>query len=326
DMSWKKITHPSEVVAVGDEIDIMVLGFDRDKGKISLGLKQTTPDPWEEIDEKFPIDSSVKGRVTNIQNYGIFVELEKGIEGLVHVSEISWTKRFLNLQEMFAIGDTVEAVIIGSEPKERKISLSIKKLESDPWQSVDGLVTIDAVVKGNLIGYGEGCAFVDLVENGLEGVVYNEDISWTKRVTRAQEILKRGHSYDFKVLGVDKEQRRIILGRKQLQTDPWESIMEKFPIDSIVEGEVVKVTNFGVFVSIDDDLEGLVFSGEIDKGKMSGLNPGDKLQVRVIKIDPGTAKIGLSTNVDGETDFSAEPNDNEELLEDNNYGSESDDE
>lgn len=300
DMSWKKITHPSEIVAVADEIQVMILNFDKEKGKISLGLKQTTPDPWKEIESKYPQSTTIKGRITNIQNYGIFVELEKGIEGLVHVSEISWTKKFLNLYEMFAVGDAIEAKVISIEPSERKISLSIKHLERDPWEDVETLVTLDSEVGGKISGYAEGCAYIEF-DNGLEGVIYNEDISWTKRVTRAQEVLKRGSSHNFKVLGIDKASRKVILGIKQLVADPWEQIQAKYPIDTIVEGEVVKVTNFGVFVKIEEDLEGLVFSGEIEKEIMDQLKPSDKIKVKIIKIDPGSAKIGLSAKLEAQT-------------------------
>ena len=301
DMSWKKITHPSEIVAVGDDIQIMVLRFDKEKGKISLGLKQTTPDPWKEIDDKFPVATVIKGRITNIQNYGIFVELEKGIEGLVHISEVSWTKRFINLQDSFAIGDSVEAKIISVDSAERKISLSVKQLEKDPWEDVEKLITIDSVIAGKVSGFGDGCAYVELA-NGLEGIIYNEDISWTKRLTRAQEVLKRGHGYEWKILGLDRSNKKVILGTKQLNEDPWPGILEKFPIGGVVEGEVIKVTNFGVFVGIDKDLEGLVFSGEIEKEVMENLKPGEKMKVKVIKIDQGSAKIGLSAKINEEQD------------------------
>jgi small subunit ribosomal protein S1 len=299
DMSWKKISHPSEVVAPGDEIKVMVLSFDREKGKISLGLKQTMPDPWKDIDKKYPAGSIVKGRITNIQNYGIFVELEKGIEGLVHISEVSWTKKFINLNEMFAIGDTVEAKVIGVNSEERKISLSIKQLENDPWQEIEKLVALDSVVKAKVVGFGEGCAYLEL-ENGLEGIVYTEDLSWTKKINRAQEVLRRNQILDFKVLGIDKINRRVILGRKQVSPNPWPQIKEKFPIGKIVEGEVVKITNFGVFVKIDEDLEGLVFSQEIDKELMEKLKVKDRLKVKIIKVDPESAKIGLSAKIDEE--------------------------
>lgn len=299
DMSWKKISHPSEIVAVGDEIQVMVLSFEREKEKISLGLKQTMPDPWLAIDKKYPVGSTVKGKIVNIQNYGIFVELEKGIEGLVHISEVSWAKRFMNLSEMFAIGDMVEAKVINIDAQNKKISLSIKQLERDPWEEIENIVEIDSVVKGKPVGFGEGCAYIDL-ENGLAGIVYNEDLSWTKRILRAQEVLKKSHSYEFKVLGLDRANRRIILGVKQLIEDPWPQIMERYPLGKVVEGEVVKVTNFGVFVKLEEELEGLVFSGEIDKELMNSLKPRDRLKVKIIKVDPALAKIGLSTRLDGE--------------------------
>ncbi|MDP8289397.1 MAG: S1 RNA-binding domain-containing protein [Candidatus Susulua stagnicola] len=299
DMSWKKITHPSEIVAVGNEIQIMVLKFDKEKGKISLGLKQTTPDPWKEIGDKFPVDSLIKGKITNIQKYGIFVELEKGIEGLVHISEVSWTKRFINLHDVFAIGDTLEVKIISVDSADRKISLSIKQLEKDPWEDVEKLITIDNVIAGKVSGFGDGCTYIEL-DNGLEGIIFNEDISWTKRLTRAQEVLKRGHGYEWKILGLDRSNKKVILGVKQLKEDPWPQIVEKFPIGKVVEGEVIKITNFGIFVSIDTDLEGLVFSGEIEKEAMDEYKPGEKMKVKIIKIDQGSAKVGLSAKINEE--------------------------
>jgi small subunit ribosomal protein S1 len=299
DMSWKKISHPSEVVAVGDQIQVMVLGFDREKGKISLGLKQTMPDPWLDIEKKYPPGSIVRGKIVNIQSYGVFVELEKGIEGLIHISEVSWAKRFINLGEMFAIGDMVEVKVTGIDIEARKISLSIKQLERDPWEEIENVVSIDSVVRGKVTSFSEGATFLEL-ENGLEGVVYNEDLSWTKRILRAQDVLKKGQLLEFKVLGLDRTNRRVILGRKQLTSDPWPQILERYPLGKVVEGEVVKVTNFGVFVKLEEDLEGLVFSGEIDKDLVSSLKPQDKIKVKIIKIDPATAKIGLSAKIDEE--------------------------
>ncbi|MBU0694347.1 MAG: S1 RNA-binding domain-containing protein [Candidatus Omnitrophica bacterium] len=297
DMSWKKITHPSEIVAVGDEIQVKILDFDREKGKISLGLKQTTPDPWVEIDRKYLPSSIIKGRITNIQNYGIFVELEKGIEGLVHISEVSWTKRFVNLGEIFAIGDIVEVKVINVDPKQRKISLTIKQLECDPWEDIENLIAIDSQAKGKIIGYGEGCAYTEL-ENGLEGVIYNEDISWTKKISRAQEILKRGANFEFKVLGIDKSKKKIILGRKQLEKDPWPEILEEYPVGRVLETEVAKIVNFGVFVKIEEALEGLIFSDEIDGEVMDKLKIKDKIKVKIMRVDPDSAKIGLSAKID----------------------------
>jgi len=300
DMSWKKISHPSEMVAVGDEIEIMVLGFDKEKSKISLGLKQTTPDPWGEIETKYPVDSVIQGKVVNIQNYGLFIELEKGIEGLIHISEISWARKFINLSEAFAIGDMVEAKVIGIEPKNKKISLSIKKLERDPWEDIEGTVNVDSTAKGKVIGFGEHCAYISM-ENGLEGIIYNEDLSWTRRVNRAQDIIRRSHGYVFKVLGLDKTNRRVILGLKQLKENPWPHILERYPVGRVIEADLVKVTSFGVFVKLEEDLEGLVFAGEIDKDQMQSLKSGDKLKVKVIKVDPDAAKIGLSAKIDEES-------------------------
>lgn len=299
DMSWKKVSHPSEVVAVGDEIQVVVLSFDQEKKKISLGLKQTMPDPWLDIEKKYGAHSLVTGKIVNIQNYGVFVELEKGIEGLAHISEISWTKRFINLNEMFAIGDRIEAKVIGIDPESRKISLSVKQLEKDPWEEIENLITVDSQIKGKVVSFGEGCAYATL-DNGLEGIVYNEDLSWTKRVMRSHEVVKKSHSYEFKVLGVDRANRRIILGVKQLTSDPWPEILEKYPLGTIIEGEVVKITNFGVFVKIDEDLEGLVFLGEIDQEIIDSLKPKDKIKVKIIKITPASAKIGLSAKIDEE--------------------------
>ena len=297
DMSWKKISHPSEIVAVGDEINVVVLGFDKEKEKISLGLKQTMPDPWQDIETKYPVGKVVQGKIVNIQNYGIFVELEKGIEGLIHISEVSWFRRPQNLAEEFAIGDIIESKIIDVDQKGRKISLSIKRLEKDPWEEVDKFITIDSVVKGKVTGFGDNCAYVEL-GNGFEGIIYSSDISWTKRINRPQEVLKRMHTYDFKVLGISEENRKVILGMKQIKENPWPKIIETYPIGKVVEGEVVKITNFGIFVKLEDELEGLVFADEIDKEALESLKPSDQLKVKIIKVDPETAKIGLSAKIE----------------------------
>lgn len=297
DMSWKKIAHPSEIVAVGDEIEVLVLDYDKENNKISLGLKQMTPDPWDQIEQKYSKNSVIQGRITNIQNYGIFVELEKGIEGLVHISEISWTKRFINLKDAFAIGDTIEVKVLGVDPEQRKISLSIKQLEKDPWEDIEDLITIDSTVKGKVSGFGNGCAFVEL-ENGLEGVIYNEDISWTKRVARTSSELKKSHTYQWKVLGFDRRNKKVILGIKQLEENPWPKIMEKFPVGKITEAEVVKISDFGVFVKLKDDLEGLIYSSQANEEEIKDINVGDKIKVKIVKVDPATAKIGLSTETE----------------------------
>ena len=215
DMSWKKISHPSEIVAVGNDIGVMVLGFDREKGRISLGLKQTISDPWEEIDTKYPVGSTIKGQIVNIKSYGLFVELEKGIEGLIHISEISWAKKFIVLSDSFAIGDMVEAKVIGVDSKNKKISLSARQIEPDPWDDIENNISLDSIVKGKVVGFGEHCAYIEL-DNSLDGIIYNEDFSWTKKVRHPQDIVIKPHSYEFKVLGLDRANRRIILGVKQI--------------------------------------------------------------------------------------------------------------
>ena len=299
DMSWKKISHPSEVVAVGDELDLVVLNLNREQNKVSLGLKQITTDPWKDIEKKYPVNSIQKGRITNIQNYGVFVELEKGIEGLIHISEISWTNKNINLEEMFAVGDTIEVKVISIEPEKRKISLSLKRLEKDPWENIEEIISVDSIVKGSPVSYTRNFVNIKL-ENGLDGIIYNEDISWTKRISIAKEVLKRDQVYDFKVLGIDKQNRKIILGLKQLEEDPWPKILEKYKLETIVEVEVIKITNFGVFVKLEEELEGLIFSSEIDKDTLSNLKPKDKIKAKILKIDPKTAKIGLSAKINEE--------------------------
>lgn len=297
DMSWKKINHPSEIVRVGDEIEVMVLNVNKENQRVSLGLKQLTPDPWENIEEKYPSGSVVKGKVVNILNYGVFVELERGIEGLVHVSELSWSRQKIEPREMFVIGDTVEVKVISIDIQNRKISLSIKQLEKDPWEGVSENILPESRLKGKVVGFTQEAAFVELA-HGLEGIIYTQDLSWTRRVNRPQDILKKNHTYEFKVLEIDTNHRRIILGMKQLKENPWPKILEKYPVGKIVEGEVVKIADFGVFVKLEEELEGLVFSEEIEEELKKSLKVGDIIKVKIIKIDPQSSKIGLSTKID----------------------------
>ncbi|MCU0652567.1 MAG: 30S ribosomal protein S1 [Candidatus Omnitrophica bacterium] len=293
DMSWSKISHPSEVVALGDKIEVMVLNMDKESGKVSLGLKQRLPDPWADIAIKFIAGAKVKGKVVNILPYGVFVELEKGIEGLVHVSEVSWTKRINNPGEMFAIGDMVEAQVISVDKDSRRISLSLKQLEQNPWLDAESKYPVGAKVAGKIRGFTDYGAFVEL-DGNLEGMIHISDMSWTKRIAHPQDILKKGQKIEIIVLSVDSQNRRIALGMKQLQSSPWTEIAAKYPLETEVEAEVSSITEFGVFVKITDELEGLIYSSEIDKDKAAQLKPGDKIQVKVIKIDVEQGKIGLS--------------------------------
>lgn len=296
DMSWSKISHPSEIVALGDKVEVMILNLDKDSGKVSLGLKQRFPDPWQDIEKRFSLGSKIKGKVVNILPYGVFVELEKGIEGLIHVSEISWTKRINNPGEMFAVGDMVETQVLSVDKDARRISLSLKQLEQNPWLEAESKYPVGTKVSGKIRGFTEYGAFVELDSN-LEGMIHVSDISWTKRVAHPQDCLKKGQKVDVVVLSVDSQNRRISLGLKQLQPNPWTEIASKYPLDTMLEVEVVSITDFGVFVKIEDELEGLVYASEIDKDAVSKLKPQDRIKVKVIKVDVEQAKIGLTAKV-----------------------------
>jgi small subunit ribosomal protein S1 len=296
DMSWSKISHPSEIVALADKIEVMVLNVDKESGKVSLGLKQRLPDPWQDIEAKYSPGLKIKGKVANILPYGVFVELENGVEGLIHVSEVSWTKRISNLKDMFAIGDMVETQVLNVDKESRRISLSLKQLEQNPWLEAEGKYPQGAKISGKVRGFTDYGAFVELDTN-LEGLIHVSDISWTKRIAHPQDVLKKGQKVDVVVLSLDTQNRRIALGLKQLQPNPWSEIALKYPLDTILEAEVVSITDFGVFVKIDEDLEGLVYSSEIEKEAISSLKAGDKIKVKVIKVDVEQAKIGLTSKI-----------------------------
>jgi small subunit ribosomal protein S1 len=296
DMSWSKISHPSEAVALGDKIEVMVLNLDKEANKVSLGLKQRLPDPWQDIVSKFKAGDKVKGKVVNILPYGVFVELEKGIEGLVHVSEVSWTKRINNINELFAIGDMVETQVLSVDKESRRISLSLKELEQNPWLDAESKFPAGTKVSGKVRGFTDYGVFVELDSN-LEGMVHVSDMSWTKRIGHPQDVLKKGQKIDVIVISVDTQNRRIVLGLKQLQPNPWPEVVVKYPLNTVLEAEVVSITDFGVFVKLDEDLEGLIYTSEIDKDGISQLKPGDKIKAKVIKVDVEQAKIGLSAKI-----------------------------
>lgn len=295
DMSWSRISHPSEIVAVGDKIEVMVLTIDKETKKVSLGLKQRKADPWQDIENKFPISSRIKGKIVNILPYGVFVELDKGIEGLVHISEISWHRRNINLQEIFTIGENIEVQIINIDRENRRISLSLKQLEVNPWLDAESKYPVGTKVTGKIVGFTDYGAFVEL-DNNLEGMIHVLDMSWLKRINNPQDIFKKGQKVEAVVLSVDAQNRRISLGTKQLQENPWLDISKRFPVGTIIDSaEVISLTNFGVFVKIEEELEGLIYSDEIDKEVKEKLKPGDKIKIQVIKIDVDQAKIGLTT-------------------------------
>ncbi len=293
DMSWGKINYPSEVLKVGDKVKVKILSIDKNSGKIALGLKQLTEDPWLKVEEKYPVGSVVKGRVVNIMPYGVFLELEPGVEGLVHISEMSWTRRNVNPSELFNYNDEVSAVVLAVDPEKRKISLGVKQLQDNPWDTIDEKVPVGAVLKGTVRGFTDYGAFVEVVD-GIEGMVHVSDLSWTRRITHPQEVLKKGEEIEVKVISIDKEAQKIALGIKQLKPNPWPELVEKYKVGSVISGEVVKVANFGAFVKLEDDLEGLVYMSEMDKDVAEKLKPHDKVEVKVVKVDPDQMKIGLS--------------------------------
>jgi len=297
DMSWGRISHPSEMVAIGDTIEVVILNFDKDNLKVSLGLKQKTENPWKEIENKYPVGTRVKGKVVNIMPYGAFVELEKGVEGLVHVSELSWTVRVNNPQDVLAIGDTVEAVVLSCDIPGQKISLGVKQIEPNPWLEIKEKLSPGMKSEGkvrNLTDYG---AFIE-IEGGIEGFVHINDMSWTKKINNPKEYLKKGQKVDVMILAVDAENQKISLGIKQLASDPWADIMKKYTLGTTIDGVITKVTSFGLFIELERDLEGLVHISELDAEPSGNLEDtykvGDKISSVVIKVDDLERKIRLS--------------------------------
>lgn len=297
DMSWGRISHPSEMLRVGEEVDVMIIEVDRERERVSLGLKQTTSNPWDQIENKYPVGGRIKGRVVNLVPYGAFVELEQGVEGLVHVTELSWTKRVNNPGEVLRIGEEVEAVVLGIQKDEQKISLGIRQLDENPWDMVVHNYPVGARVRGkvrNLTTYG---AFIEL-EEGIDGMVHISDMSWTRKINHPSEMLKKGDEVDALVLDVDSSQQRISLGMKQTEVDPWEQIDQFFKIGDIVTGKVSKVTAYGAFVELQNDIDGLVHISQISEDRVEkvkdALEEKQEVSARVIKIDRDERRIGLS--------------------------------
>jgi small subunit ribosomal protein S1 len=298
DMSWGRISHPSEMLAIGDETEVKILDIDEVKDKVSLGLKQKTENPWANVEERYPISSKIKGQVVNIMSYGAFVKLETGIEGLVHISEMSWTRRINHPSEVVAIGDSVEAIVLNINKDKEEISLSIKQVELNPWTNIEEKYQPGHKIKGrvrNLTNYG---AFIE-IDEGIDGLLHISDMSWSKKVTHPSEIIKKGDKIEVEILSVDKEKKRVSLGIKQLTEDPWKKeIPEKYSVGDIVKGKVTKMTDFGAFIDMGNGLEGLLHISEVSREKIKNLESvlsiGQKLDVKIVKIEPEARKIGLS--------------------------------
>ena len=298
DMSWERIGHPSEMVAIDQEIEVMVLHIDREKKKIALGLKQKGNNPWQDVDVKYPVGTVVKGSVVNVMSYGAFVKLEPGIEGLVHISEMSWTRRVNHPSELVNIGDEISVVILGVDKEGQQLSLGMKQTQENPWTRVADKYPVDMLVEGkvrNLTNYG---AFVEL-EEGIDGLLHVSDMSWTRKISHPNEMLEKGQTVKCKILSVDQERRRIALGLKQMDEDPWAAnIPGKYQPGQVVSGAVTKITNFGVFVGLEDGLEGLLHISELADHKVENpeevVKVGDKIDVKILRVDIDERKIGLS--------------------------------
>ncbi len=297
DMSWGRVNHPSELLHIGQELEVLILDVDRDKERVSLGLKQLSDNPWADIEAKYPIGSQVKGRVTKLLAYGAFVELEKGVEGLVHVSELSWTKRITRPSDVLSLDQEIEAVVLNISVEEQKISLGIRQLDENPWEAIEQRFPVGTVISGavrNLTPYG---AFVAL-EEGIDGMIHVSDMSWTRKINHPSEVLKKGDVVEARVLNIDKENQRVSLGIKQLETDPWESIDSRFKVGDLVSGTVAKIASFGAFVNLDGDIDGLIHISQLSEEHVERVKDvikvGDAIKARVIKVDKVERRIGLS--------------------------------
>lgn len=297
DMSWARLTHPSEILKVGQELEVQILEINKDRERVSLGLKQMQNNPWDRIEDRFPVGAKVKGKVTNLMPYGAFVQIEEGVEGLIHVSELSWTKRIARPSDVLTLGQEIEAIVLGINKDELKISLGVRQLESNPWDEIEVRYMIGKQVHGkvrNMTAYG---AFVEL-EEGIDGMVHVSDLSWTRKINHPSEILKKGDEIDAVVIDIDKANQRISLGVKQLETDPWREIDTRFKIGDLVKGTVSKLTNFGAFIQLKDDIDGLVHISQISEDRVEKvkdvLKVGQEVEARVIKVDKAERRIGLS--------------------------------
>jgi small subunit ribosomal protein S1 len=309
DMSWGRINHPSEMFNVGDEVRVVVLKFDPGAERVSLGLKQIQEDPWHRADEKYPVGTRVKGKVMSLTDYGAFIEIEQGVEGLVHVSEMSWTKRVKHPSKVLEVGKEVEAVVLDIDPKAKRIALGMKQIEANPWTLLEDKYPIGSVIKGQVRNVTDFGVFVG-VEEGVDGLVHVSDISWTQRIKHPGELYKKGDEVEAVVLNIDVENERFSLGIKQLHSDPWETLSERTPVGSRVKGKVTKVTDFGAFVEIEPGIEGLVHVSELKDERVENprdvLQEGQEVEVKVIDINTQDRKIALSVKAllhEGEDDY-----------------------
>ncbi len=297
DMSWGRISHPSEVINVGDQLKVVVLKYDAERERVSLGMKQILPDPWTTAEERYPTGKRINGKVVSITDYGAFVELEKGVEGLIHVSEMSWTKRVTHPSKLLDVGAEVEVQVLDVDPTNRRISLGLKQVEPNPWEMVRSNHPIDSHIKGVVKSITDFGIFVG-VEDGIDGLVHISDLHWTKKIKHPSEAYKKGDEIEAVVLGVDVDNERISLGVKQLTNDPWANLVERFPVGSRIKGPITSVTDFGVFVQLEEGIEGLVHVSQISAERVDRpgdhFHVGEEIEAEITNLDPREKKIGLS--------------------------------
>jgi small subunit ribosomal protein S1 len=297
DMSWGRINHPTEVVQVGEKIKVVVLKFDAEKERISLGMKQLTPDPWHTVAEKYPVGSRVQGKVISLMDYGAFVELESGIEGLIHISEMSWTRKVSHPSKILQVGQQVEVAVLNVDPGHRRISLGLKQIMANPWEAAKEKYPVGTIVKGPVRNITDFGIFVG-IDEGIDGLVHISDLHWTKKIKHPSELYKKGDIVEAKVLGVNVENERFSLGVKQLAPDPWKVVADRYPVGSKIKGQITSVPDFGVFVRIEEGVEGLIHVSQLSServDKPSALfKVGDEVEAEVVSIDPTDRKIGLS--------------------------------
>jgi small subunit ribosomal protein S1 len=297
DMSWGRVSHPSTMYQRGDEITVKVISFDREKERVSLGIKQLKPDPWAEAPKKFAVGEKVTGRVVNITDYGAFIEMEEGVEGLIHISEMSWTKKVKHPSQIVSIGDTIEAVVLNLDTENKRVSLGIKQIKPNPWNVIEEKYPVGTIIEGRIKNITDFGLFIGIDEE-IDGLVHISDISWTKKIKHPSELYKKGDEVQAKVLSIDKENERFSLGIKQLTKDPWEEIPEKFKPGTKVTGKVTNITDFGIFVELEEGIEGLIHSSEISKAKsrtsLGKFQIDDVIQTLVVNVSQEDKKIGLS--------------------------------
>lgn len=296
DLSWGRVNHPSDLIDLDDTLTVKIIDFDKDKKRVSLGLKQLTPHPWENVEESYPEGTKISGKIVSMTNYGSFIEIEPGIEGLIHVSEMSWTQHVKNPSEMFSLGDEIEAIVLAVDTEERKISLGVKQLQADPWDQIEEKYIVGTVVKGKIINVTQFGAFVEL-EDGIDGLIHVSDLSWTKIVRHPKEIIEKGKEVEVRVLEVSRDNRRIALGLKQIKDDPWPELVKQFETGKEVEGDVVRVLDKGIILMLDHDVEGIIPFDRQTKRKRKALplkyKPGQKISSVVMEVRPEDKKVIL---------------------------------